>query len=84
VPLQEVYNMVRAYIMVKAYTGEADRLKTDITDIDGVERAHIVAGDVDIIAVVDVGSPAEVKDVAATHVQDIDGVEDTQTYIAMD
>ena len=76
--------MVRAYIMVKAYTGEADRLKEEIEAIDGVDRAHIVAGDVDLIAVVGVDSPAAVKDVAATHIQDIDGVENTQTYIAMD
>ena len=76
--------MVRAYIMVKAYTGEADRLKEEIEAVDGVDRAHIVAGDVDLIAVVDVASPAAVKDVAATHIQDIDGVENTQTYIAMD
>jgi DNA-binding Lrp family transcriptional regulator len=76
--------MVRAYIMVKAHTGEADRLRTDIEDIEGVERAHIVAGDIDLIAVVDVETPAAVKDVAATEVQGIDGIEDTQTYIAMD
>ena len=76
--------MVRAYIMIKALTGEADRLKDDVAAVEGVERAHIVAGDVDLIAVVDVDSPAAVKDVAATHIQDIDGVENTQTYIAMD
>jgi len=75
--------MVRAYVMVKAHTGEADRLRQEIEAIEGVERAHIVAGDVDLIAVVDVDSPAAVKDVAATHIQGIDGVEDTQTYIAM-
>jgi DNA-binding Lrp family transcriptional regulator len=75
--------MVRAYVMVKAHTGEADRLKAEIQAIDGVERAHIVAGDVDLIAVVDVDSPAAVKDVAATRIQGVDGVEDTQTYIAM-
>jgi DNA-binding Lrp family transcriptional regulator len=76
--------MVHAYVMVKAYTGEADRLRDQIGSVDGVESAHIVAGDVDLIASVEVESPAEVKDVAATHIQDIDGVEDTQTYIAMD
>ncbi|MFC7072196.1 Lrp/AsnC ligand binding domain-containing protein [Halovenus rubra] len=76
--------MVTAYIMVKAHTGEADRLKTDIEAVDGVERSHIVAGDVDLIAVADVGSPAAVKDIAATEVQSIEGVSSTQTYIAMD
>jgi DNA-binding Lrp family transcriptional regulator len=76
--------MVTAYVMVKANTGEADRLKTSIMDIDGVVDAHIVAGDVDIIAKLNVGSPADVKEIAADGIQNVQGVEDTQTYIAMD
>lgn len=76
--------MVPAYIMVKANTSEADRLKNSIRDLDGVEDAHIVAGDVDLIVKVTVDSPAEVKEIAATGIQGISGVEDTQTYIAMD
>ena len=77
-------SVVTAYIMVKANTGEADRVRSEIAAIDGVENAHIVAGDVDFIAKVRVDSPAAVKDVAATRIQEIDGVETTQTYIAMD
>jgi DNA-binding Lrp family transcriptional regulator len=76
--------VVTAYVMVKANTGEADRLKAAVGDIDGVESVHIVAGDVDLVAKVRVDSPAEVKDVVASRIQAIDGVEDTQTYIAMD
>lgn len=75
--------MVVAYVMVKAHTGEAGRLRDDIEAIDGVVSAHIVAGDIDIIAKVDVDSPAEVKDIAADAIQALDGVEDTHTYIAM-
>ncbi|WEL20413.1 Lrp/AsnC family C-terminal domain [Halorhabdus sp. BNX81] len=70
--------------MVKAHTGEADRLKNTIDAIDGVASAHVVAGDVDLIAKVDVAAPADVKDIAATQIQEIDGIEDTQTYLAMD
>ena len=76
--------MVVAYVMVKAHTGEADRLKREIEAIEGVLEAFIVAGDVDLIAKVEVDTPGEVKDVAATQIQGIDGVENTQTYIAMD
>jgi DNA-binding Lrp family transcriptional regulator len=75
--------MVVAYVMVKAHTGEAGRLRDDIEEIDGVVSAHIVAGDIDIIAKVDVDSPADVKDIAADAIQALDGVEDTHTYIAM-
>ena len=76
--------MVTAYVMVKARTGEADRIKTELDGIEGIEQSHIVAGDVDFIAKVEVPTPADVKDIAATQIQGIDGVEDTQTYIAMD
>ncbi|MFC6716860.1 Lrp/AsnC family transcriptional regulator [Natrialbaceae archaeon GCM10025810] len=76
--------MVTAFIMIKANTGEADRLREEIESIEGVESAHIVAGDVDIIAKARVETPAEVKEIAATNIQSIDGVENTQTYIAMD
>ncbi len=70
--------------MAKAHTGDADRIKADIDAVDGVVESSIVAGDVDFIAKVEVDSPAAVKDVAASGIQDIDGVESTQTYIAMD
>jgi len=76
--------MVVAYVLVKAYTGEADRLKEDIEGISGVVSAHIVAGDVDIIAKMEVDTPADVKQVSATEIQNIDGVEDTRTYVAME
>jgi DNA-binding Lrp family transcriptional regulator len=76
--------MVTAYIMVKANTGEADRLKGEMEALDGVASAHIVAGDVDFVVKVNVETPAEVKNIVADHIQAISGVEDTQTYISMD
>ena len=76
--------MVTAYIMVKANTGEADRLKGEILDLgDGVVDASIVAGDVDFIVTANVETPVDVKDIASA-IQAVDGIEDTQTYIAMD
>ncbi|WP_123537732.1 Lrp/AsnC family transcriptional regulator [Halosimplex salinum] len=76
--------MVRAYVMVKAHSGDAERLRDEILDVDGVEDAYIVAGDVDFIATVSVDETADVKAVSATHIQSLDGIEDTQTYVAMD
>lgn len=76
--------MVTAYIMVKSLTGEADRLREALFDIDGIVDVHIVAGDVDLIAKATVNEPADVKAIAADQVHEIDGVDETQTYIAMD
>jgi DNA-binding Lrp family transcriptional regulator len=76
--------MVTAYILIKTHTGDADRIRNAIAAIDGVVDVHIVAGDVDLIAKVAVDSPAAVKSVAADGIHAIDGVDTTQTYVAMD
>ena len=76
--------MVTAYILIKTHTGDADRIRNAIAAIDGVVDIHIVAGDVDLIAKVAVDSPAAVKSVAADGIHAIDGVDTTQTYVAMD
>jgi DNA-binding Lrp family transcriptional regulator len=76
--------MVTAYVMVKANTSEADRVKSEMAGFDGVGSVNIVAGDVDFVVKVSVDQPAQVKEIVADYVQAIDGVEDTQTYISMD
>ena len=76
--------MVVAYILVKASTGEAERLRDDLAAVEGVEDVHIVAGDVDFIARVEVENPAAVRQIAATEFQAVAGVADTETYIAME
>lgn len=75
--------MVRGYVMVRANTGEADRLRDDIEALEGVDHAYIVAGDVDIIVRADLETPADVKHLVADRIQSISGVADTSTYIAM-
>lgn len=75
--------VVIAYVMIKANTGEADRLSRDVAGIDGVVSSHIVAGDVDIIAKLEVDGPEDVKRVAADEIQQIPGVESTETFVAM-
>lgn len=76
--------VVVAYVMVKANTGEADRLRREIDAVEGVVAAHVVAGDVDIVAKLEVPDTAAVKRVAADEIQTIDGVESTETFVAMD
>jgi len=76
--------MVRAFIMVKTAAGKSEDLLARIGDLDGVEEAHIVAGQYDII-VEAVGE--EVYDLmhgVATRLRDVEGVTDTKTYICLD
>ncbi|MFB6302690.1 MAG: Lrp/AsnC ligand binding domain-containing protein [Haloferacaceae archaeon] len=75
--------MVVAYVMVTASTGEAERLKAAMSEVDGVVSVDVVAGDVDFVVKVEVDSPEAVREVATDHIHAIDGVADTRTYIAM-
>jgi DNA-binding Lrp family transcriptional regulator len=76
--------MGTAYVMVKASTGDVDRLKAEMAAIDDtVERVNVVAGDVDYIVTLRVDGPSEVKTAAAS-IHEMAGIEDTRTYIAMD
>ncbi|WP_227380697.1 Lrp/AsnC family transcriptional regulator [Haladaptatus halobius] len=76
--------MVIAYVLIKANVPTVDQIRDTITELDGVEEAHIVAGDVDIIAKVVVETPAAVREIVTSGVLTIDGVENTYSYIAME
>ncbi len=76
--------MVTAYVMVKASTGDVDRLKAEMASVDdAVENVSVVAGDTDYIVKLRVDGPSDVKTVAAS-IKEMAGIEDTRTYIAMD
>ncbi|WP_227380917.1 Lrp/AsnC family transcriptional regulator [Haladaptatus halobius] len=76
--------MVTAYVLIKANVPTVDQIRDTIMEINGVEDAHIVAGDVDIITKVVVGSPADVREIVASGILSIDGIEHTYTYMAME
>jgi len=76
--------MVRAFIMVKTAAGKSDTLLESMREHEGVDEAHIVAGQYDII-VEAVGE--EVYDImhgVATRLRGLGGVADTRTYICLD
>jgi DNA-binding Lrp family transcriptional regulator len=76
--------MVRAFIMVKTAAGKSTALLDGIRETEGLEEAHIVAGQYDIVAEA-IGE--EVYDVihgVATSVRELDGVVDTRTYICLE
>lgn len=77
-------DMVTAYITVKSMVGEVEDIREEILGIEGVVDVHIVAGDVDIIAQIDVESPEEIREVVTARIHDLAGIESTQTYVAMD
>jgi DNA-binding Lrp family transcriptional regulator len=76
--------MVMAYALVEADTSDTSELVAAVTDIEGVKGAHAVAGDVDLIAQVEVPNPGSVSQIIAGEIAAIDAVGDTETYMSMD
>ena len=75
--------MVRAFIMVKAGTGQAETLLTRIRELDHVADANIVAGDVDIIVEAKAEEVYDVINSAATEIRSFGDVNDTKTYVCL-
>lgn len=75
--------MVRAFLMVETAPGESTALLESIRDTEGVREAHIVAGDVDLIAEVEGEEVYDVIQGVATSIRDVEGVIDTRTYISL-
>lgn len=75
--------MVHAFIMVKTAAGKSEGLLAEIDGLGSVADAHIVAGNYDIIAEVDVPEIYDVLHAVSSSIQGLDGVVNTKTYIAM-
>ena len=76
--------MVHAVIMVETGTAKSTEIVDSIRDLPAVVEAHVVAGEYDIIAEVEVDEVYEVLQTASQNVQSIDGVSDTRTYVSLD
>lgn len=70
--------------MVKTAAGESETTVERIRELDTVSEAHVVAGDYDVIAEVSAPEVYEVLHTASSSIQNLEGVVDTKTYIALD
>jgi len=76
--------MVRAFIMAKTAAGKSAELQSAIEPIEGVEEAHVVAGQYDIIVEAIGDEVYSVIHTVATKIRDLEGVLDTRTYICLE
>ncbi|MFB6253692.1 MAG: Lrp/AsnC family transcriptional regulator [Halobacteriaceae archaeon] len=75
--------MVQAFVMVKTDAGESENTHEDLLEIEGIDEAHIVAGDFDIIAEIQGDEIYDILHAAAAEIQKLTGVTDTKTYISL-
>lgn len=76
--------MVHAYVLVKTGASRSDTAIGTIREFPGITEAHIVAGEYDIVAEVDVEDVYSVLHTSASEIQALDGIDETRTYIALE
>lgn len=76
--------MVRAYVLVDTDVGSSPDLIESIREMEGVQTAHVIAGDWDVMVVFEVSEVYQVLSTTTTAIQELDGVLDTKTYVALD
>jgi DNA-binding Lrp family transcriptional regulator len=75
---------VRAYVLITARAGHSKKVAQALSDWDGVKQAHACWGVPDVIAFVEVGSQRELDELVMEKIQKFEGVERTDTHIALD
>lgn len=76
--------MVHAVIMVETGAAKSTEVLDRILELDRVLEGHVVAGDYDIIVEVEGDEVYDLLEAVSTEIQDIQGVNDTRTYVSLD
>lgn len=74
--------MVDAYVNIITETGEVSNAGKEINDLDEVKDLHVVTGDYDIIAQLDLNDREDLPSVVSEKIHSVDGVIDTVTNVA--
>lgn len=76
--------MTDAFVNVLVDAGAVSAAAEDIAAIDAVSAVHVVTGDFDIVAQVDLDDPDDLPVVVADEIHAITGVYDTVTNVAFE
>ncbi len=75
---------VRAYVLINVRAGYSKKVAQELTQMPGVRSAHACWGVPDVFAYVEVGSQRELDDLIMEKIQRMEGVERTDTHIALE
>lgn len=74
--------MISAFVLIDAEPNRIDGLGTELSEIDGVNQVHSVAGSgVSMVAMLKVRSHDDIARVVTKDISQLDGVRSTQTLI---
>lgn len=76
--------MTDAYVNILVDAGAVSEAASEIADVPGVTAVHVVTGEHDIIAQVDLDDPDDLPAVVADEIHTVSGVIDTVTNVAFE
>ena len=76
--------MAHAFVHVHVDPGQAREAAQSIDHLDSVGAAHLVTGDYDVIARLDLDDTDEIPDAVANEIHGVAGVIDTVTNVAFE
>lgn len=75
---------VRAYVLLSVRAGKSKIIAERLSKMPGVKSAHACWGIPDVIAYLEVDGQRELDDLVMENIQKMEGVERTDTHIALD
>lgn len=74
--------MIHAIVMINAQADRIPEAAQEIADLEGVDRVYSCAGDIDLIAMVNVRDHPRIAEVVTRGINRVEGVVNTRTHIA--
>jgi DNA-binding Lrp family transcriptional regulator len=74
--------MITAIVFISAEVARIPEVAEQIAELPGVSEVYSVTGEIDLIAIVRVGSHDQVAEVVADQLNKVPGVLSTETHIA--
>ncbi|MFC4439113.1 MULTISPECIES: Lrp/AsnC ligand binding domain-containing protein [Natrialbaceae] len=76
--------MTDAYVNILVDAGAVTAAADEITDLDAVSTVHVVTGEYDIIAQLELDDPDDLPGIVADEIHSVSGVVDTITNVAFE
>lgn len=76
--------MVHAFVFVDCAAGTDRPVVSAIREVDGVDDAHVVAGDFDVVAEVTAPEVHDVLSLVTREIRTLEGVGTTRTYVVLE
>jgi DNA-binding Lrp family transcriptional regulator len=74
--------VITAIVLVETDVARIPEAAQAIAELEGVSEVYSVTGDVDLVAIVRVNEHDELAEVIADHLNKVEGVRSTKTYLA--